>query len=309
MTTATDDTKGAWIAAFLSYLKNERRLSVHTINNYRRDLEGIRREHHEHCPQEWQQWRNHHVRNLMAQLHQGGLSGRSIQRKLSALRSFFRYLIREDQIKHNPAQGIRAPKTPHHLPDTLSVDQIQQLLNNQDNKPLLVRDIAMLELFYSSGLRLAELAGLDLHNIDLQQSLVRVLGKGSKTRIVPIGRMAQTALQRWLKLRPQYAEIANNALFLARNGNRLSHRSIQQRIKIFSKKQGLTGKMHPHMLRHSFASHLLESCGDLRAVQELLGHANINTTQIYTHLNFQHLAQSYDQAHPRARKGKTNNPT
>ncbi|NOX09820.1 MAG: tyrosine recombinase XerC [Gammaproteobacteria bacterium] len=291
-----------WITAFLSYMENERRLSPHTISNYQRDIHTLRRDSQEALPSDWQQWRNHHVRHLMAQQHRNGLGGRSIQRKLSALRSFFNYLIREGQIKYNPAQGIRAPKTGHHLPDTLSVDQMQQLLQNSSNKPLVTRDITLIELFYSSGLRLAELANLDLNDIDLSQGLVKVLGKGSKTRILPIGRMAQTALKNWLKLRAQYANTDNNALFVARNGNRLSHRSIQERIKILSRKQGLTGKIHPHMLRHSFASHLLESSGDLRAVQELLGHSNINTTQIYTHLNFQHLAQSYDQAHPRARK-------
>lgn len=293
-----------WIAHFLFYLENERRFSPHTISNYQRDLKAIERNDEGLLPNDWAQWRNHHVRSLMAQLHQSGLAGRSIQRKLSALRSFFRYLIREDQLQQNPAQGVRAPKVSHHLPDTLSVDQIQQLLQKPSNQPLVVRDTALIELLYSSGLRLAELAGLDLKDIDLQQNLVRVLGKGSKTRILPIGRAAHNALEHWLKIRPQYLKTEQDALFIARNGRRISHRSIQERIKLFSKKQGLTGKLHPHMLRHSFASHLLESCSDLRAVQELLGHANINTTQIYTHLNFQHLAQSYDQAHPRARKHK-----
>ena len=288
--------------AFFDYLKNERRLSQLTLENYRRDLRKVMCYCHEQQIDSWQRLDVHHVRGLVAQLHRRGLGGRSLQRLLSALRTLFNYLLREGMVSSNPAQGVSAPKTARKLPKTLAVDQLGQLLDVNENDPLAVRDKTMMELIYSSGLRLAELAGLNINDIDRRDAVVRITGKGSKTRIVPIGRYALAALDKWLKCRAGLVDIDNPALFVGQAGRRLGHRAIQLRLREWAIQRGLPESLHPHMLRHSFASHMLESSGDLRAVQELLGHADISTTQIYTHLDFQHLAKVYDKAHPRAKK-------
>ncbi|MFO7704839.1 MAG: tyrosine recombinase XerC [Halopseudomonas sp.] len=287
--------------AFYRHLRNERQLSPRTLEAYRHDLEGLRDFLVSRPLGRWQELDTPQLRLFVAQRHQAGLSGRSLQRLLSAVRSLYSYLIRERLCKHNPALDLRAPKSPRKLPKALDADLTSQLLNdNSDDDWLAVRDHAMLELFYSSGLRLSELAGLDVPALDSAQGEVRVLGKGNKTRLVPVGRLALDALARWLAVR-SLAAGANPALFIGKQGRRLSARAIQLRVKAWGV-QHIGQKLHPHMLRHSFASHMLESSGDLRAVQELLGHADISTTQIYTHLDFQHLAQVYDQAHPRAKR-------
>jgi integrase/recombinase XerC len=253
----------------------------------------------------WQQLQPAQVRAYAAQLHRQGLSGRSVQRKLSALRSFYRFLINRGELHQNPAQDVRAPKTPRKLPHSLDVDRLQSLLEVKTDNWLSQRDVTMMELMYSCGLRLSELVDLDLQQIDLQAGEARVLGKGNKTRIVPVGRKARDALQSWLPVRALHNKDNETALFINCRGTRLSARGVQQRFRRWALLCGLDSRLHPHALRHSFATHMLESSGDLRAVQELLGHANLGTTQVYTHLDFQHLAQVYDQAHPRARAKKT----
>jgi integrase/recombinase XerC len=239
--------------------------------------------------------------------HRAGAGGKTIQRELSALRSLFRYLLREGDVGQSPAQGVRAPKSPRKLPGTLDADQLCALLDHPDDEPLALRDTAMIELFYSSGLRLAELVSVNLGDIDMDDGTLEVLGKGAKTRRVPVGRHAREAVVHWLKVRPLLAGSGERALFVSQRGNRIHPRTVQQRLQRWALEKGATRNVHPHLLRHSFASHLLESSGDLRAVQELLGHADISTTQVYTHLDFQHLAQVYDKAHPRAKR-KTQPP-
>ncbi|MCF6322883.1 MAG: tyrosine recombinase XerC [Gammaproteobacteria bacterium] len=288
--------------AFFDYLKNERRLSPLTLESYRRDLQKVVCYCHEQDIDGWQWLDVHHVRAVVAQLHRRGLGGRSLQRLLSALRTLFNYLLREGVVKNNPVLGVSAPKTARKLPRTLDVDQVSQLLNVDEMEPLALRDRTMMELIYSSGLRLAELAGLDINDIDQRDAVVRITGKGRKTRIVPVGRYALAALDKWLQCRAGLVDVDNPALFVGKTGRRLGHRAIQLRLREWAIQRGLPETLHPHMLRHSFASHMLESSGDLRAVQELLGHADISTTQIYTHLDFQHLAKVYDSAHPRAKK-------
>jgi integrase/recombinase XerC len=242
------------------------------------------------------------VRVFAARSHAAGLNPRSVQRRLSAVRGFFGYLVREGAATSNPALDVRAPKAAKRLPGTLDVDQINQLLQIPGGDPLAVRDRAIMELFYSSGLRLAELTGLDLTHIDLVDRTVRVLGKGSKTRVVPVGRKACEAVRSWLRERAALASIDETALFVGRNGVRLKARAIQLRIAQWARRAGLPARVYPHLFRHSFATHLLESSKDLRGVQELLGHADISTTQIYTHLDFAHLARTYDASHPRAKR-------
>ncbi|MEA3291048.1 MAG: tyrosine recombinase XerC [Pseudomonadota bacterium] len=297
-----DAASAKQLDAFVDHLARERRLSPHTVNAYQRDLARLR----EFCDAQgvagWTKLSPQTARLYPAQLHQRGLGGRSIQRQLAAARSFYRYLLRERSARLNPFDGVAAPKSPRKLPQTLSVDEISQLLADHDDSDFAVRDRAILELLYSSGLRLAELAGLDSGDVDFSEETVEVLGKGAKRRIVPVGRKALDALRDWRDRRMTLAREGENALFLNRRGGRLSPRGIQLRINEWAKRHGLGRRLHPHMLRHSFASHMLESSGDLRAVQELLGHADIATTQIYTHLDFQHLAKVYDKAHPRARK-------
>lgn len=292
------------LEAFLDHLKFERRLSPRTISSYRQDLRDFQSWTKKQNDLNWSHCRQHHIRAYTAERHRQGLSAKSLQRRLAALRALFRYLIREGQIEANPAEGVRAPKVRRKLPVTLDVDQMEQLLAIAGEDPLSRRDSAIMELFYSSGLRLAELVQLDMLDLDLQDAMLQVTGKGSKERRLPIGRMALHALGRWLEVRSKMAKPEETALFVSARGNRLSTRSVQQRLRQRAAEQGSQQGVHPHMLRHSFASHLLESSGDLRAVQELLGHADISTTQIYTHLDFQHLAQVYDQAHPRAHQKK-----
>lgn len=299
------DTKTDWLTKFLTHLEHERRLSAKTIINYQRDLKRVCLFCDARQLQHWQQLDIHQVRALVAQLHREGLHGRSIARLLSSLRSLFRYLLREELVTHNPAEGVSAPKVKRSLPRVLDADQVGRLLEIKGTDPLSVRDRAIMELMYSSGLRLSELVDLNLVDVDQADALVRVTGKGSKTRILPVGRLALQALKDWLVQRGNLAGADEQAMFVGRNGTRLSGRSIELRMRQWGIKQGLDARVHPHRLRHSFASHLLESSGDLRAVQELLGHADIGTTQIYTHLDFQHLAQVYDAAHPRARRKRS----
>jgi integrase/recombinase XerC len=290
------------IDRYLSHLVKERRLSPHTSSNYARDLAALAEYFERANVRDWKTVDSQHVRMFAARSHAGGLNPRSVQRRLSATRGFFNYLAREGAVKGNPALDVRAPKAAKRLPGTLDVDTINQLLDIPPTDALAVRDKALMELFYSSGLRLAELVGLDLMNMDLADRTVRVLGKGSKTRIVPVGGPALEALARWLPVRDRLAAAGEPALFVGRSGRRLAPREVQRRIKRRAALAGLGVDVHPHMLRHSFASHVLQSSGDLRAVQEMLGHASIASTQVYTHLDFQHLAKVYDAAHPRARR-------
>lgn len=286
---------------YVQELRVNRRLSPLTIEGYQRDLRRLfdMAEAEDADPIHL----NHHqLRAMAARLHRQGLGGRSVARWLAGIRGWYRYLQKHQLISENPAAGLRPPKSPRKLPATLEVDDVGILLDLPDDEPLAIRDKAMLELFYSSGLRLAELAALDWPHLDLQQQLVRVIGKGNKERVLPVGRFALQALQNWRETRQQFPSGEQPAVFVSRQGRRLTHRAIQLRLAYWSKRLGLGQHVHPHKLRHSFASHLLESSGALRAVQELLGHANISTTQIYTHLDFQHLAKVYDKAHPRAKK-------
>jgi integrase/recombinase XerC len=290
------------VIRFLDHLRHERRLSPRTCEAYQRDLGRFEIYCQECAYHEWSKLTPDSIRGLIAREHRRGLSGRSIQRLLAAVRSFYRYLEREGLTQGNPAGRVKAPKSPRKLPNTLDPDEISRLLDLPEESILAVRDRAMLELFYSSGLRLAELANLSWRELDLEGGLVRVTGKGTKTRVVPVGRYAIKALQKWRQDWPQLTKGEHQYIFVSRRGSRLSERGIQARVTYWSKRQGLWKRVYPHLLRHSFASHLLESSGQLRAVQELLGHADISTTQIYTHLDFQHLSSVYDKAHPRARR-------
>ena len=295
----------AWIERFIAHLHSERRMSAHTSSAYAHDLNEFCKWQQVNEIHQWQQLTNHHIRQFAATEHRRGIAPRSIQRRLSTLRSFFKYLMREGQLTANPAMEVRAPKAPKKLPTTLDADLMAQLLNFRADQTLDKRDKAIMELFYSSGLRLSELAGLNLGDLDLADHTVRVLGKGNKTRMVPVGSFALAAIKDWLHERALLVQQETPAVFVGRQGKRLSVRTIQIRVAAWAKQQGIGQHVHPHMFRHSFASHLLESSQDLRGVQELLGHANISTTQVYTHLDFQHLAKIYDAAHPRARKKPT----
>jgi len=292
----------AWIDRFLSHLAHERRMSRHTQAAYRHDLLTLAEFGARRKLAEWRSFDHSQVRAFAAAQHGAGLSPRSIQRRLSAARTFYEFLMREGHCARNPAQGVSAPKTKKRLPATLDADQMGRLLAFRVDDSLSARDKAIMELFYSSGLRLSELVGLDMAAIDLPDRTVRVLGKGDKTRIVPIGRFGIDALKKWLKERPALVKTGVDALFVGQSGRPLSVRAVQLRVGTWGRRQGLGVHVHPHMFRHSFATHLLESSGDLRGVQELLGHANIGTTQIYTHLDFQRLASVYEAAHPRARR-------
>ncbi len=292
------------LEAFLSHLRHERRLSPRTVDAYRRDLERALAACRDDGLSAWCDLNVHQVRALVARGHRRGLSGKSLQRQLSALRTLFAYLMREGLAGHDPAAGVRAPKHRRRLPEVLDPDETARLLAFDADDLLSVRDRALLELLYSSGLRLAEVVTLDLAALDLRDATVRVTGKGAKDRVVPVGRYAVHALTVWLQRRAELAAAGESAVFVSRRGRRLSARSVQARLSRRALLQGLDRRVHPHMLRHSFASHLLESSGDLRGVQELLGHADIGTTQIYTHVDFQHLAEVYDRAHPRARRRK-----
>lgn len=292
----------AWTERFLSHLVNERQLAALTVKNYRRDLQKVVAYCDKRGIESWQLFDVHHTRAFVAHQHKAGLSGRSLQRVLSTMRTFFAFLVREGELRKNPVSAVKAPKSLRKLPKALDVDQLGHLLDITPNDPLAIRDRAIMELFYSSGLRLAELSSLQVSDVDFIDATVRITGKGSKTRVVPVGRYAIRALNDWLDKRTAMVSKDENRLFVSIRGMPLSHRAIQLRIRQWAIKQGTPVNVHPHMLRHSFATHLLESSGDLRAVQELLGHADISTTQVYTHLDYQHLAKIYDEAHPRARK-------
>ncbi len=296
------DTEKDWIAKFIDHLGYERRLSELTCKHYRRDLESLLAFCEQQAINGWQHVDSEHVRAYSAASYRRGLSSRSIQRRLSAARSFFRYLLREKHVKNNPVVSVSAPKSPKRLPGNLDADRMARLLDIPGDEPIVNRDRAMLELLYSSGLRLAELTDLDCGDVDARDATVRVTGKGNKDRIVPVGKHALRALARWQQSRPQLAADDEKALFVSNRGSRISRRSVQARVSHWARHQGIDANVFPHLFRHSFATHLLESSHDLRGVQELLGHANISTTQVYTHLDFQHLAQIYDKTHPRARK-------
>jgi len=291
-----------WIEKFIRHLEFERRLSPQTCKSYRRDLVALRAFRDYSGVASWGEMDSEHFRAFSASCYRKGLSSRSIQRRLSACRTFFRYLIREQHIGKNPVADVSAPKGKKRLPGNLDVDRMAHLLNIQGTGPLVDRDRAILELLYSSGLRLSELTDLDCGDVDMQDATVHVTGKGNKDRIIPVGRKALSALRQWDLTRRELASVDEKALFVSQRGTRISPRSVQARVTHWARRQGIDTKVYPHLFRHSFATHLLESSHDLRAVQELLGHANISTTQVYTHLDFQHLAQIYDQTHPRARK-------
>ncbi len=292
----------AHVKNFFVYLKNERGLSARTLTAYQRDLELFMQFLEAEEIDRPEQITQHHIRAFIAQRHRQGLGGKSLQRLLSAIRSLFRWMLREGLAEHNPATPVRAPKSPRHLPATMDADSIGQLLDIPCDTPLAIRDKAIMELFYSSGLRLSELATLRWEQLDLASGMVTVTGKGNRTRMVPVGRMASEALLEWRKVRGEFTSFEQPFVFVSQRGNPIATRTIQARIRYWAKRQGIPQNIYPHLLRHSFASHMLESSGDLRAVQELLGHADISTTQIYTHLDFQHLAKVYDKAHPRAKK-------
>ena len=293
------------VLRFLDHRRYEKRASPHTIKNYRRDLDSLRDFAVRENLTRWDQLKQFHIQSYLAHRHRLGLGSRSLQRELSAIRSFFGYLIKDHGFTSNPASDIRAPKAPKKLPNILDVDQMTGFLEVSPDTDLEYRDLSMWELFYSSGLRLAELVNLNLDDLDINDaSLVIKHGKGNKSRIVPIGRKAIKAINDWLNIRDGVAAATESAVFVSNRGTRLAARSVQARLQHWCKKLGIPQQVHPHMLRHSFASHLLESSHDLRSVQELLGHSQISTTQIYTHLDFQHLVETYDKSHPRARKRK-----
>jgi integrase/recombinase XerC len=287
------------VESFLAQLRVERRMSPHTLAAYRRDLALLCA----HCEQidvsDWTALHGEQLRGFIAAQHRRGLSPPSLQRLLSACRSLFRYLVREGRLAADPAAGLRAPKAARRLPQVLDADEMTRLVEIEGDTPIDLRDRAMLELFYSSGLRLSELCALRWRDLDLADGSARVLGKGGKTRIVPVGSHARRALA---ALRAQTSGKNESPVFLGRGEKTLGPRAVQQRIKLLAQRQGIWKRVHPHLMRHSCASHMLESSGDLRGVQELLGHADIATTQIYTHLDFGHLAKVYDASHPRAKR-------
>jgi integrase/recombinase XerC len=287
------------LQGFLAYLNNERNYSPLTAVNYARD---VRRLLALAGTTPLTDLKSHHIRRYIAQLHSSGLGGRSLARVLSAWRGFYSYLMRDHHCQSNPCVGLRAPKSPKTLPHALSPDEAVKLVEMQVDTPLDIRDKAMFELLYSSGLRLAELVNLDPIDMDFADASVRVTGKGNKTRVVPLGSHAIDALKAWLAVREPIAKPGESALFVGKNGARISPRTVQLQLRQWGIKQGIATGVHPHLLRHSFATHVLQSSGDLRAVQEMLGHASISTTQVYTHLDFQYLAKIYDGAHPRAKR-------
>jgi integrase/recombinase XerC len=288
------------ISAFLEHVGVERRLSPRTREAYRDDLERFARFVAAEVDNEpaWDRIASDAVRRFAADQHRDGQSPKSVARRLSAIRSFYRWLLREGRARTNPAAGVRAPKVQRKLPNVLDADELGALLDVPGDDALATRDQAMLELFYSSALRLSELCALGWEDLDLDAGTARVLGKGAKTRIVPVGRKAVDALRAW---RAESGR-GSGPVFPGRGGGAIGPRAVQQRLKRWAEVRGVWKRVHPHLLRHSAASHLLESSGNLRAVQELLGHADIATTQVYTHLDFQHLARVYDAAHPRARR-------
>ena len=292
----------AELAHLEGFLASRRHLAANTRRAYAADLACFRRYCEAIGARRWRDVDARQVRGFVARRHRQGTGGRSLQRGLSAVRAFYRYLIDAGEARLNPAAGVATPKSPRHLPTALDADEAKRLVEIAADDALACRDRAILELLYSSGLRLSECTGLNLDGIDYADRTVKVTGKGGKQRVVPVGRHAIAALRAWLRRRAELAAAAEPALFVSRNGGRLGNRAVQQRLRRWALRQGLSTHVHPHALRHSFATHILESSGDLRAVQELLGHADIGTTQVYTHLDFQHLAEVYDRAHPRARR-------
>lgn len=295
-------TLASGMNCYLNFLKYERGYSTHTLDAYRRNLTSLANFITQNSIDQWQQVDHEELRRFVMQIKQAGLKVRSIQLKISSIKGFFKFLLERQLIKSDPSALLIVPKIDQPLPKNIEVDQMAQLLNFIPEQTIDFRDKAIMELFYSSGLRLSELANLDLADLDIPNTQVLVTGKGNKQRLLPIGRQAIEAIKQWLTVRAEFNKAQLQALFLSKLGNRISVRQIQQRLSLWAKKQGLNNTLHPHKLRHSFASHLLESSGNLRAVQELLGHTNLSTTQVYTHLDFQHLAQVYDTAHPRAKK-------
>ena len=290
--------------AFLAEL-GARNTSPHTQAAYRRDIHDAWNAMRKTQRQAWDEVNAADLKRWLATRHAQGLAPRSLTRRLAAVRAMFKYLRQRQLIEHDPSQGLRLPRATRQLPAVLEAEVMLQLLDHPSNDPLEIRDLAMLELMYGSGLRLAEVCGLDLQDIDLSNGEIRILGKGQKTRINPLGDASIRALRRWLVLRSNYASATESALFLSQRRSRISPRNVQDRLNRLARKNGLNGKVHPHMLRHACASHFLQNSSDLRAVQELLGHENLSTTQIYTHLDFQHLAKTYDAAHPRARRNRS----
>ncbi len=288
-----------YLQGYLAWLLNEKRYSKLTAESYARDLEKLFELSDKTALIDL---KVQHIRRYIAQLHGAGLGGRSLARLLSAWRGFYNYLLRDHGFTDNPCIGLRAPKSAKALPQVLSPDQAMRMVDLPGDTPDAIRDKAMFELFYSSGLRLAELVDLEPEQLELTVGEVRVTGKGSKTRVVPLGGFAVQALQAWLAVRPQLANTGETALFVGARGARISPRVVQLRMKQWGIRLGITSNVHPHVLRHSFATHVLQSSGDLRAVQEMLGHASISTTQVYTHLDFQYLSKIYDAAHPRAKR-------
>jgi integrase/recombinase XerC len=299
------------VSQYIAHLESVKQYSKHTLSSYQRQLLSALKDLPD-ADKGWQVFDVHQYRLLLAKWHRQGLSAKNLHQRLSAMRGLVNYLVQERIAEHNPLTLISAPKAARKLPRDLSVDEIFQLIDNlPDDDFISVRDKAILELLYSSGLRLAELAGLTINNLDLSDASVSVIGKGNKERMVPVGQKAVEAIKAWLNMRATVSikvDMNNtddhNHLFITQHGKPLSHRAIQARLTHWGKKMGLSTPLHPHKLRHSFATHMLEASGDLRAVQELLGHANLSTTQIYTHLDFQHLAKTYDAAHPRAKSKK-----
>ncbi|OUS15744.1 tyrosine recombinase XerC [Gammaproteobacteria bacterium 50_400_T64] len=290
----------AQLASFAQHIGTARNLSPLTTKSYLHDLSRLQLLLNEQTVKTLGELDTQHIRNALGTLHKSGLSNASLQRWLSSVRAFFRYALHNKWLSHNPADGLQAPKKAKKLPKLMDADEAIQLVSITGDDWHSLRDRALLELLYSSGLRLAEIANVDIGDIHAHEATVTVTGKGNKMRLVPVGRCALQAIERWLKVRGERTLENESALFVSQRGKRISHRAIQQRVKQMGQQQGISQPLHPHMLRHSFASHMLESSGDLRGVQELLGHANLSTTQVYTHLDFQHLAKTYDSAHPRA---------
>ncbi|ALO40579.1 Tyrosine recombinase XerC [Pseudoalteromonas phenolica] len=292
------------IDAFMAYLRHEKQYSEHTLGQYKRQLIQAALVFQQDC-HDWLGVSPDHIRRFSMQLRSKQYNPRSINLKLSCIRSLYKFLKAKHQHHQtliNPGEGIKGPKFQKPLPKNLDVDQMAQLLELPEDDALAVRDKAMMELMYSSGLRVSELVNANLN--DIREGEIRVLGKGSKERVVPVGNKALAALEAWLKLRPQFAIEGDPALFVSKQKRRISTRHVHERMKDWGLKQGISTPVHPHKLRHSFASHMLESSGDLRAVQEMLGHSSLSATQVYTHVDFQHLAKVYDKAHPRAKKSK-----
>jgi len=289
------------IEEYKKFITFEKRLSPASIKSYLRDIDELLKLDKN---KELNSYKLENIRKNIAILHSKGLGGKSLSRMISSWRGLFSFLIHKYKFETNPTLGIKPPKSEKLLPQTLSVDQIIKLVDIKDDSFLGLRDHAILELFYSSGLRLSELVNLNQSDINFDDGTISVLGKGNKERVVPVGSHASEAIKKWLELRKKISNLKaeNKIIFLSQNAKKLTPRAIQYRLKFWAIKQGVPENIHPHLLRHSFASHLLQSSQDLRAVQELLGHANISTTQIYTHLDFQHLSKIYDNAHPRAKK-------